>query len=115
MQDKQKVTLYLSQDLHRRLKVRSALDLEPMSDLAERAIDFYLAYPDVVENRLAQGQTHRVYSCPECTSSVVLRSDALVSLKEQSNLNVSQDELVVTNSKVCVGSGSLGEEQLVPC
>ena len=34
MQTKQKVTLYLSPELHRRLKIRSAVDSEPMSDLA---------------------------------------------------------------------------------
>jgi len=49
MQAKQKVTLYLSPELHRRLKIRAAIDAEPMSELAERAIVFYLAHPELVD------------------------------------------------------------------
>jgi hypothetical protein len=79
MQVKQKVTLYLSSDLHRQLKIRAAIDQDPMSDLAQKAISFYLSYPDVVESA-GVGHTHQVYSCPECTQSVVFKSGELVSL-----------------------------------
>ncbi|WP_299489505.1 hypothetical protein [Acaryochloris sp. IP29b_bin.137] len=85
MQDKQKVTLYLPPDLHRQLKIRAAVDSEPMSAIAERAIDFYLGHPEVVEQTQASadGSTHRVYACPECTTTMVLRSGEMISLKEQ--------------------------------
>ncbi|MGR3274399.1 hypothetical protein HRE53_24980 [Acaryochloris sp. 'Moss Beach'] len=84
MQDKQKVTLYLPPDLHRQLKIRGAVDAEPMSAIAERAIDFYLGHPEVVEQTEAShGSTHQVYACPECTTTVVLRAGEMVSLKEQ--------------------------------
>lgn len=85
MQDKQKVTLYLPPDLHRQLKIRAAVDAEPMSAIAERAIDFYLGHPEVVEQTEASayGATHQVYACPECTTTVVLRAGEMVSLKEQ--------------------------------
>jgi len=85
MQDKQKVTLYLPPDLHRQLKIRAAVDAEPMSAIAERAIDFYLGHPEAVEQAEASayGSTHQVYACPECTTSVVLRAGEMVSLHEQ--------------------------------
>jgi hypothetical protein len=84
MQDKHKVTLYIPQELHRQLKVRSAVELEPMSALAERAIVFYLAHPGVVEDQeAAHGQVHRIYSCPSCTTSLVLRDGEMTSLQGQ--------------------------------
>jgi hypothetical protein len=38
MQDKQKITLYLPPELHRQLKIKSAMELEPMSVIAEKAL-----------------------------------------------------------------------------
>jgi hypothetical protein len=85
MQDKQKVTLYLPPELHRELKIKAAVEAEPMSAIAERALAFYIQHPDVVEETEASllGATHQVYSCPECASSVILRASELVSLKNQ--------------------------------
>jgi hypothetical protein len=85
MQDKQKVTLYLPPELHRQLKIRAAVETEPMSAIAERALAFYMQHPEVIEDIEAStaGSTHQVYSCPECTSSVILRSHELVTLKRQ--------------------------------
>ncbi|AFY59578.1 hypothetical protein [Synechococcus sp. PCC 6312] len=85
MEDKQKATLYLSSDLHKQLKVTAAVQQENMSDLAERAISFYLCHPEVVAEVEAQefGATHRVYACPECATAVVMRGDQLVSLINQ--------------------------------
>ncbi len=85
MSDKQKVTLYLPPDLHRQLKIRAAVDSEPMSAIAERAIDFYLGHPEAVEQAEASayGSTHQVYACPECTTTVLLRAGEMVSIKEQ--------------------------------
>ncbi|MBW4460242.1 MAG: hypothetical protein KME47_08385 [Nodosilinea sp. WJT8-NPBG4] len=77
-----KVTLYLPPDLHRQLKIRSAVEGEAMSSLAKRAIDFYLAHGDIVAESLESslGQTHRIHSCPSCTSPVVLREGELVEI-----------------------------------
>lgn len=88
MQDKQKVTLYLPPELHRELKIKAAVETEPMSAIAERALAFYLHHSEVVDEVEAavSGSTHQVYSCPECTSSVVLRSNELVTLKRQPGL-----------------------------
>lgn len=93
MQDKQKVTLYLPPELHRKLKIRGAVDSEPMSAIAERALDFYLEHPDLVEEVEAavQGSTHRVYTCPECTSSLVVRSGEAVSLTHQPSVIPDQE------------------------
>ncbi|MBW4658232.1 MAG: hypothetical protein KME15_06130 [Drouetiella hepatica Uher 2000/2452] len=115
MQDKQKVTLYLTPDLHRQLKIRSAVELEPMSAIAERAIEFYLTHSDVVDEiETFHGQSHRIYSCPECVSSLVLRDGEMIALREQSGLLPSVDSsLVEVHSHVDIGQQ--GEEELVPC
>ena len=84
MQAKQKVTLYLSPELHKSLKIRSAVESEPMSELAERALVFYLANSELVDEvEGSYGRTHRVYSCPNCESSLVLREGDLVALGNQ--------------------------------
>jgi hypothetical protein len=46
---KQKVTLFISDDLHRQVKIRSAIDGETMSSIAQRAIQFYLGHPDAAK------------------------------------------------------------------
>ena len=88
MQDKHKVTLYLPPDLHRQLKIRAAIESEAMSAIAERALGFYLDHPEVVEEKEASiyGSTHRVYGCPACGTSVVLRSGEMEVLKDQPDL-----------------------------
>lgn len=86
MQDKQKVTLYLPSDLHRQLKIRAAVDSEPMSTLAERAICFYLSHPDVVEATENHGLTHRIYHCPSCDAPTVLRKGEMQAIGQSSNI-----------------------------
>jgi hypothetical protein len=109
MQDKQKVTLYLPPELHRKLKIQAAMSSEAMSILAERALNFYLMYPEVVEQQdEAHGQTHRIYDCPSCTTPVVLRNGELTALGQHGS--VLQDEL----STVTIGSPS-EEKVVVPC
>jgi hypothetical protein len=105
MQDKQKVTLYLPSDLHRQLKIRAAVDAEPMSSLAERAIGFYLAHGDLVESVESHGATHRIYSCPSCETSVVLRDGEMYPLGQQP----------ATESDGLIGFPTSDEELLVPC
>jgi hypothetical protein len=112
MQDKQKVTLYLSQELHRRLKIRSAIDLEPMSDLAERAIGFYLAHPEVVEEKEVHGRSHRVYDCPECESTLALREGDLVSLRNQPGILSHQESISVDTVRMHASSNASGEEEI---
>ncbi len=115
MQTKQKVTLYLSPELHRRLKIRSAVDSEPMSDLAERALDFYLTNPELVEEleESSYGRTHRVYSCPTCESSLVLRNGELVALGNQPGL-IGQEHLTIEEMEEGEADPK-SEEELVPC
>lgn len=85
MQDKQKVTLYIPADLHRQLKIQSAIDTESMSEIAERALAFYLNHSDVVAEvePSQQGNSHLVYACPSCATSVVVQSDQLVPLSAE--------------------------------
>ena len=133
MQDKQKVTLYLPPELHRQLKIKAAVEAQPMSLIAERALSFYLTHSEVVDQLEASyGRTHQVHSCPECSSPVVLLEGELVSLKGQPTAVVEDEELLVSpvSSTAFVArrdefSGrddlsrddlnSLGEEALVPC
>lgn len=79
MPDKQKVTLYLSDELHRQFKIRSAIDGETMSAMAQRAIEFYLVNAEMVENAGdIHGKAHQIHSCPQCAAAVALRGDGLV-------------------------------------
>ncbi|ELS34428.1 MULTISPECIES: hypothetical protein [Pseudanabaena] len=83
MQDKQKVTqkvtFYLPERLHQQLKIRSAIDGDSMSDLAEKAISFYLAHADIVDSS-GVGHTHQTYSCPSCSQTVVIRNGELLAI-----------------------------------
>lgn len=113
-QTKQKVTLYLSPELHKRLKIRSAVDSEPMSDLAERALVFYLANSELIDEleASAYGRTHRVYSCPSCESSLALRDGELVTLGHQPGV-IGHDHLSINELEE--ETHPKGEEELVPC
>lgn len=107
MQDKHKVTLYLPPELHRQLKIRSAVELEPMSTIAERAIVFYLEHSEIVDEvEMSHGQAHRVYSCPECATSLVINRGDIVSLDEQPG--ILEEEGVSSESE------HKGESELVP-
>ncbi|PSN12569.1 hypothetical protein C7293_19595 [filamentous cyanobacterium CCT1] len=112
-----KVTLYLPPDLHRQLKIRSAVEGEAMSSIAKRAIDFYLAHGDVVAESLESsfGQTHRIHSCPSCASSVVLREGELVAVAQAAGNTQGSalDSAVVP--EVAAGTGSREEGELVVC
>ncbi|WP_315791015.1 hypothetical protein [Fischerella sp. JS2] len=111
--NKQKVTLYLSPELHRKLKIRSAIDSEPMSDLAERALVFYLANSELVDEVAIYGKTHRVYTCPNCESSLVIRDGELVGLGKQPGvISSNQEHLQVEEMEQ---AHPKGEEELVPC
>ena len=83
MEDKQKVTLYLPPQLHRQLKIRSAVDADSMSNIVEKAVEFYLNHSDVVDGVKINGSTHQVYSCPECEHPVVIRDGEMVALGQQ--------------------------------
>jgi hypothetical protein len=122
MQDKQKVTLYLPPDLHRQLKVRAAVDMETMTDLAQKAISFYLAHSEVVDSYQRPGQTHRIYDCPSCSSPVVFRDGGLSALATPA-ASVLEDRLPMGDfsptSTRSVGdssfAGSAGDDALVTC
>ena len=116
MQDKQKVTLYLPPGLHRQLKIRAAVDSDSMSAMVEKAIVFFLRHPEVVEEvEASYGRTHRVYSCPECSNSVVIKEGEMFSLKDQPS--ILGEDIPVEKVREEVGSptDSQGEEELVPC
>ena len=86
MEDKQKVTLYLPPQLHRQLKIRSAVDADSMSNIVEKAVEFYLGHSDVVDGVQLHGLTHQVYNCPECEHPVVIRDGQMVALGQQTGL-----------------------------
>jgi hypothetical protein len=116
MQEKHKVTLYLPPELHRQLKIRSAVETEPMSAIAERAIVFYLTHPHVVDElETSHGHVHQVYNCPACNSALILRDDEAIALGDQPSI-LPDEELSV--SKIQVGHhkpDQQGEQELVPC
>jgi hypothetical protein len=116
MQDKHKVTLYLPPELHRQLKIRSAVDLEPMSAITERALIFYLEHPEVVDEvEASQGQAHKIYSCPECASSLVMRQGEMVSVGEQPTVLIEGgDSSSIAASEKRSDSDQKDEGELVP-
>ena len=114
MQNKQKVTLYIPPDLHRKLKIRAAIDVESMSALVEKAVSFYIHHSDKVENVEAsvQGKTHQIHLCPECDAAMVMREGEMVSLRSQPG--IVSEELPLTMRNVDASEESHGEN-LVPC
>ncbi|MGK7946246.1 MAG: hypothetical protein AB4058_17430 [Microcystaceae cyanobacterium] len=116
MQDKQKVTLYLPQGIHRQLKIRAAVDEESMSALVERAVDFYLKHPEQIEEieSSTYGKTHQVHICPECEAAMVNRNGEMVSLKHQPS--VITEEIPEELHKAVKDKKNLSEEEaLVIC
>ncbi|MGK7930037.1 MAG: hypothetical protein AB4041_01195 [Microcystaceae cyanobacterium] len=116
MQDKQKVTLYLPQGIHRQLKIRAAVDEESMSALVERAVGFYLKYPEKIEEieASAYGKTHQVHICPECEAAMVNRNGEMVSLKHQPS--VITEEMPIDLRETAKGKQPSSEEEaLVTC
>ena len=87
MPDKQKVTLYISDDLHRQFKIRSAVDGETMSSMAQRALEFYLNNAELVDNTAGEvhGKAHQVHSCPDCSSAIALKDGELVLVREHAH------------------------------
>ena len=115
MQEKQKVTLYLQPELHRQLKIRAAVDSETMTDIAQKAIVFYLSHSEVVEQcEMTSGQAHKVYACPDCDSPVAIRGGDMVSLRLQSDRSL--EESVLSAKKASsVTANAQEESELVPC
>ena len=115
MQSKQKVTLYIPPELHRRLKIKAAVDVESMSTLVEKAVSFYMQYPDKVDEIKAsvRGNTHQVHFCPECSAAVVVKDGDLVSLSERTD--VIDDSSIAIEVAEREDSGKPNEEELVSC
>ncbi len=91
-----KVTLYLPPELHRQLRIRSAVEGEAMSSIAKRAIDFYLAHSDLVNEgfEMAHGHSHQVYDCPGCATAVVVRDGKLIELARMAALTGSSEVIL---------------------
>ncbi|MBU6228099.1 MAG: hypothetical protein KGQ93_00175 [Cyanobacteria bacterium REEB459] len=112
-----KVTLYLPSQTHRQLKIHSAVEGEAMSAIAQRAIDFYLANPDLVAQGIPEGrgQTHRIYDCPCCAVPLVLKDTALVEVVQLSSCSDSPTLAEPGVPGLVIESNQLGEGELVPC
>lgn len=82
VEGKQKVTLYLPASLYRQLKVRSAVEMDSMSAMTEKALAFLLEHPEAVEGAL--GRTHQLHHCPACAHPFVVRGDEVVSIQSSS-------------------------------
>jgi hypothetical protein len=114
-----KVTLYLPPELHRQLRIRSAVEGEAMSSIAKRAIDFYLAHSELVDEgfEVTHGHSHQVYDCPSCATSVVVREGELVELARMAALTAPNGAtLNDADLTEMVGTpGQRGEGELVVC
>jgi hypothetical protein len=111
MEDKQKVTLYLPQQLHRQLKIRSAVDADSMSNIVEKAVEFYLSHSEVVDGVELHGSTHQVYNCPECANPVVIRDGEMVALGQQPGL-LNEERSTLRTDEVKVSPQSQSQPDL---
>ncbi len=50
-----------------------------MSELAAKAISFYLSHAEVVE-RAGVGYTHQVHNCPACEQTLVIKEGELLAV-----------------------------------
>lgn len=100
-----------------------------MSAMVEKAILFYLQHPEVIEeieeqsSARNQGQSHRVYHCPDCHSPLVQRDGELISLQNQAGALIDEISSEISVEKVrekvieelSAHSESQEQETLVPC
>ena len=117
MQPKQKVTLYLPPGLYRQLKIKAAISKESMSAMVQKAISFYLQYPEKVEEQEASNvKTYQIHICPQCEAVLVMGEGGMISLKSH-NDKVSKDFLLEVEvvQKVEIQTNSQEEEELVLC
>jgi hypothetical protein len=103
MEEKQKVTLYLPPQLHRQLKIRSAIDADSMSNIVEKAVEFYLNHQDVVDGVEAHGKTHQIYDCPECQHPVIVKDGELVAIGQQPGVIAEAEEVAADPSNTQQG------------
>ena len=89
---------------------------ESHAENPERAIAFYLKYPEKIEETesAAYGKAHQVHVCPECDAAVVLREGQMVSLKDQPSV-VTEDFPLDVRESVSAQSGLQREEELILC
>lgn len=95
MQSKQKITLYIPPELHRKLKIKAAVDVESMSALVEKAISFYMQFPEKVDeiSSSAYGKTHQIHMCPECGTPVVMKDGELLTLSLNGDGAILEDSI----------------------
>lgn len=114
MQSKQKITLYIPPELHRKLKIKAAVDVESMSALVEKAVSFYMQFPEKVDEICSSvhGNTHQIHMCPKCDLPMVMRNGEMVSLDAKSGLvdDISLEEM----SGQVEESKKPNEEELIP-
>lgn len=116
---KQKVTLYLPAELHRNLKIRAAVEMEPMSVVAEKALSFYLDHPELIEG--IYGSTYRVHNCPACSHPFILREGQARSIQSQPANEAVLDDPESELAQSSWGSSSdespdnSKQDELVPC
>ena len=115
MQSKQKVTLYIPPELHKKLKIKAAVDVESMSALVEKAIGFYMRFPEKVDEieSSVHGKTHQVHICPECDTPMVMKDGELLSLRHQNS--IIEDDISLGVSSQAESSEKPNEEELVSC
>lgn len=90
-----------------------------MSSIAKRAIDFYLAHSELVNEgfEVAHGHSHQVYDCPSCSTAVVVREGELVELARMAALTSSNVATLDDSDlpEMVGSSGSREEGELVVC
>jgi hypothetical protein len=88
-----------------------------MTDIAQRAIAFYLSHSELVDGYegAAHGKAYQIYTCNECSSPSILRDGELVSLRTQAGALVEEKLPLRVKSASSVSAEAQGEGSLVPC
>ncbi|MEO0407856.1 MAG: hypothetical protein AAF289_10940 [Cyanobacteria bacterium P01_A01_bin.135] len=110
MKDKNKVTLYIPPELHRQLKIQSAVDSEPMSAIAERALTLYLEHSEAL-HCLDQGHAHQIHSCPRCSADFILRDGEAIAVSGSTSAPTVADSVhVLDDDAICSSQAGPSED-----
>ncbi|MEY2979719.1 MAG: hypothetical protein RLZZ435_3859 [Cyanobacteriota bacterium] len=62
-----------------------------MTALAQRAISFYLNHSETVDRVERHGLTHQIYTCPACSSSLLVRDGDLAEVDHSPSILSDED------------------------
>lgn len=96
----QKVTLYLPPELHRQLKIRAEVDSNALSELAERAIAFYLSHSESVDQHEEEVKSNISHLYSLDGEALAISDGELVALPNESQSLMQAYHFIVAEGEV---------------